>query len=128
MTAATKSGEPILAWLNRRSEAARQSEVDFDDSSLELRRLFRWLKERGLTAIITAERGTDTLTRHGLEEYISDCVILLDNRVTETVLTRRHRPSTTSSARAPGSQRIHSVFSPQKVQLASASAFENRRL
>jgi len=57
----------------------------------ELRRLFRWLKERGLTAIVTGERGLNTLTRHGLEEYISDCVILLDHRVTDTVLTRRLR-------------------------------------
>ena len=57
----------------------------------ELRRLFRWLKERNLTAIVTGERGAGTLTRHGLEEYISDCVILLDHRVTETVLTRRLR-------------------------------------
>ena len=57
----------------------------------ELRRLFRWLKERNLTAIVTGERGQATLTRHGLEEYISDCVILLDHQVTETVLTRRLR-------------------------------------
>ncbi len=57
----------------------------------ELRRLFRWLKDRGLTAIITGERGDGTLTRHGLEEYISDCVILLDHKVHETVLTRRLR-------------------------------------
>jgi circadian clock protein KaiC len=57
----------------------------------ELRRLFRWLKERNLTAVITAERGAGTLTRHGLEEYISDCVILLDHRVTETISTRRLR-------------------------------------
>jgi circadian clock protein KaiC len=57
----------------------------------ELRRLFRWLKERKLTTIVTGERGRDTLTRHGLEEYLSDCVILLDHRVTETVLTRRLR-------------------------------------
>lgn len=57
----------------------------------ELRRLFRWLKERKLTAIITGERGQATLTRHGLEEYISDCVILLDHQVTETILTRRLR-------------------------------------
>jgi circadian clock protein KaiC len=57
----------------------------------ELRRLFRWLKERGLTAIITGERGQGLLTRHGLEEYISDCVILLDHQVTEAVLTRRLR-------------------------------------
>ncbi len=64
-----------------------------DESVLrsELRRLFRWLKERNLTAVITGERGQDTLTRHGLEEYISDCVILLDHRVTEAVLTRRLR-------------------------------------
>ena len=48
----------------------------------ELRRLFRWLKSRGVTAIVTAERGTGALTRHGLEEYVSDCVILLDQRVT----------------------------------------------
>jgi circadian clock protein KaiC len=57
----------------------------------ELRRLFGWLKDRGLTAIITGERGESTLTRHGLEEYISDCVILLDNRVQDQVTTRRLR-------------------------------------
>src|ERR1700719_1447154 len=47
----------------------------------ELRRLFRWLKDKGVTAVITAERGEGTLTRQGLEEYVSDCVILLDHRV-----------------------------------------------
>src|SRR5690348_2645417 len=57
----------------------------------ELRRLFRWLKERGVTAIITAERGEGTLTRNGIEEYVSDCVILLDHRVSEQVSTRRLR-------------------------------------
>ena len=57
----------------------------------ELRRLFRWLKERGVTAVITAERGSGALTRHGLEEYVSDCVILLDHRVVEQVSTRRLR-------------------------------------
>ena len=57
----------------------------------ELRRLFRWLKDRKLTAVVTGERGQSTLSRHGLEEYISDCVILLDHQVTETVLTRRLR-------------------------------------
>jgi circadian clock protein KaiC len=57
----------------------------------ELRRLFGWLKERGLTAIITGERGAGALTRHGLEEYVSDCVILLDNRVHDQVTTRRLR-------------------------------------
>lgn len=57
----------------------------------ELRRLFRWLKDRGATAVITAERGDGSLTRHGLEEYVSDCVILLDHRVTDQVSTRRLR-------------------------------------
>jgi circadian clock protein KaiC len=60
----------------------------------ELRRLFRWLKNKGVTAIITAERGSGqggSLTRHGLEEYVSDCVILLDHRVIEQISTRRLR-------------------------------------
>ncbi len=57
----------------------------------ELRRLFRWLKERGVTAIITGERGDDKLTRQGLEEYVSDCVIMLDHRVNEQTSTRRLR-------------------------------------
>jgi circadian clock protein KaiC len=57
----------------------------------ELRRLFRWLKDKGVTAVITAERGSGSLTRHGLEEYVSDCVILLDHRVAENISTRRLR-------------------------------------
>jgi circadian clock protein KaiC len=57
----------------------------------ELRRLFRWLKVKGVTAVITAERGREQLTRHGLEEYVSDCVILLDHRVHEQVATRNLR-------------------------------------
>ena len=57
----------------------------------ELRRLFGWLKERGMTAVITAERGEGALTRHGLEEYVSDCVILLDHRVVEQISIRRLR-------------------------------------
>ena len=57
----------------------------------EIRRLFRWLKEKGVTTIITAERGDGTLTRQGLEEYVSDCVILLDNRVIDQITTRRLR-------------------------------------
>ena len=57
----------------------------------ELRRLFTWLKDRNLTVIITGERGDGQLTRHGLEEYVSDCVILLDNRVEQQVATRRLR-------------------------------------
>ena len=57
----------------------------------ELRRLFRWLKVKGVTAIITGERGEETLTRQGLEEYVSDCVIMLDHRITEQTSTRRLR-------------------------------------
>ncbi len=57
----------------------------------ELRRLFRWLKDRGVTAVITGERGDGLLTRHGLEEYVSDCVIVLDHRVSEQMSTRRLR-------------------------------------
>jgi circadian clock protein KaiC len=56
-----------------------------------LRRLFRWLKDKGVTAIITAERGNNQLTRHGLEEYVSDCVILLDHRVSDQIATRHLR-------------------------------------
>jgi circadian clock protein KaiC len=57
----------------------------------ELRRLFRWLKDKGVTAVITAERGREQLTRHGLEEYVSDCVILLDHRVYDQIATRHLR-------------------------------------
>jgi circadian clock protein KaiC len=57
----------------------------------ELRRLFRWLKDKGVTAIITGERGIGTLTRQGLEEYVSDCVIVLDHRVDEQTSSRRMR-------------------------------------
>lgn len=63
----------------------------FTDPSLlraELRRLFGWIKDRGLTAVITAERGEGQLTRHGIEEYVSDCVVLLDNRVEDQITTR----------------------------------------
>jgi circadian clock protein KaiC len=57
----------------------------------ELRRLFRWLQDKGVTAIITGERGEGTLTRQGLEEYVSDCVIVLDHRVSDQVSSRRLR-------------------------------------
>ena len=57
----------------------------------ELRRLFGWLKDRGMTTIITGERGDGALTRQGLEEYVSDCVILLDHRVNGQISTRRLR-------------------------------------
>jgi circadian clock protein KaiC len=57
----------------------------------EIRRLFRWLKDRGLTVVVTGEQGEGTLTRQGLEEYVSDCVIFLDHRVTSETSTRRLR-------------------------------------
>ena len=57
----------------------------------ELQRLFRWLEDHKLTAVVTAEAGINALTRHGLEEYIADCVIALDHRVTEQISTRRLR-------------------------------------
>jgi circadian clock protein KaiC len=57
----------------------------------ELYRLFEWLKEKGVTAIVTGERGDRTLTRHGIEEYVSDCVILLEQKVADEVATRRLR-------------------------------------
>ena len=66
----------------------------FSDTAIlraELRRLFAWLKDKGVTAIITGERGDGQLTRYGIEEYVSDCVILLDNRVVDQVTTRRLR-------------------------------------
>lgn len=57
----------------------------------ELRRLFRWLKDKGMTAVITGEKGDSTITRYGLEEYVADCVIVLDQRVAEQISTRRLR-------------------------------------
>jgi circadian clock protein KaiC len=57
----------------------------------ELRRLFDWLKDRQLSTVITAERGEGSLTRHGIEEYVSDCVILLDHRIVDDLSTRRLR-------------------------------------
>ena len=57
----------------------------------ELHRLFRWLKDKGVSAVVTGERGEGTITRFGLEEYVADCVIVLDHRVNEQVSTRRLR-------------------------------------
>jgi len=57
----------------------------------EIRRLFQWLRDKGVTTVITGERGENSLTRQGLEEYVSDCVILLDFRVIEQIATRRLR-------------------------------------
>lgn len=72
-------------------EALFSGLVDATILRAELRRLFAWLKEKNVTAIITCERGEGQLTRFGIEEYVSDCVILLDNRVQEQVTTRRLR-------------------------------------
>ncbi len=58
---------------------------------LEIKRLFRWLKDKHITALVTGEPGNGSYTRHGLEEYISDCIILLDNRVNEQISVRRIR-------------------------------------
>jgi circadian clock protein KaiC len=57
----------------------------------ELRRLFYWLKQQGMSTVITAEQGSGSLTRQGLEEYVSDCVILLDHRIRNEISTRRLR-------------------------------------
>ena len=57
----------------------------------EFRRLVTWLKDKGITSIVTTERGKDSITRHGLEEYIADCVVTLDNRIEDQVATRRLR-------------------------------------
>ncbi len=58
---------------------------------VEIKRLFRWLKNKEVTALVTGETGQSSLTRHGLEEYLSDCIILLDNRVREQIAIRRIR-------------------------------------
>jgi circadian clock protein KaiC len=67
----------------------------------EFRRLFGWLKDRDLTTVITAERGEGTLTRHGLEEYVSDCVILVDHRIKDQISARRSR----NNVRRKGSEK-----------------------
>ncbi|MEP7110780.1 MAG: circadian clock protein KaiC [Ferruginibacter sp.] len=65
--------------------------LDYLTLRSEFRRLFSWFKDKKVTAIITAELGDAFLTRHGLEEYVADCVIILDNRVTNQIATRRLR-------------------------------------
>ena len=65
--------------------------TNFGILRLEIKRLFRWLKEKQVTAIVTGEPVQETYTRHGLEQYISDCIILLDNRVSEQIAIRRIR-------------------------------------
>jgi circadian clock protein KaiC len=57
----------------------------------ELRRLFRWLKDKGVTVVITGEKGDGALTRYGIEEYVADCVVMLDHRIIDQICTRRMR-------------------------------------
>ena len=96
--------EALLIRLNYAIDAVKAKRVVLDtietlfsglsnDAILrsELRRLFHWLKDKGITAVITGEQGQATLTRQGLEEYVSDCVIFLDHRIIEQVSTRRLR-------------------------------------
>jgi len=96
--------EPLFAILDDAIErvGAKRVVLDtievlfgaFGDDSIvrsELSRLARWLDDRGVTAIVTGERGDKTLTRNGIEEYVTDCVIVLDHRVTEEISTRRLR-------------------------------------
>ena len=90
-----------LEWWVGRNETRRLvlDSIDalfarFSDSAnlrFEISRLFSWIRERGITAIVTSERGDGTLTRRGLEEYASDCVILLDHRIQEQISKRRIR-------------------------------------
>jgi circadian clock protein KaiC len=78
---AIDSLESLFAAFSSRPDVVRS----------ELLRLFSWLGDRGLTAVITGERAEDTLIRHGMEEFLSDCVVLLDHRVVDEVATRRLR-------------------------------------
>ena len=89
----------------------------------ELRRLFDWLKESGVTAVITAERGEGQLTRHGIEEYVSDCVIVLDNRVEDQITTRRLRVREVPRLGA----RHQRISVPDRRRRASASCRSPRR-
>jgi circadian clock protein KaiC len=107
VTAGQFDFEPIFAILEDaiRQVGAKRVVLDsievifgaFGDDAIvrsELIRLVRWLDDRGITVILTGERGprgNDTLTRHGIEEYVTDCVIVLDHRVTEEISTRRLR-------------------------------------
>ncbi len=84
----------------------------------ELRRLFTWLKEKNVTAIITGERGEGQLSRHGLEEYVSDCVILLDNRVQNQITTRLLRVVKYRGSNS-WNQRISLPDRPQRHQRSS---------
>lgn len=87
----------------------------------ELQRLFRWLKDQGVTAVVTAERGEGTLTRQGLEEYVADCVVLLDHRVADQVSTRRLRIVKFRGA-AHGTNEYPFVITPQGLSVLPITA------
>ncbi|MDQ1393971.1 MAG: circadian clock protein KaiC [Acidimicrobiaceae bacterium] len=89
----------------------------------ELRRLFAWLKARGVTAVITAERGDGSLTRHGIEEYVSDCVIVLDHRVTDQLATRRLRVVKLRGAQHLSGE-LPFLIGPGGFSVVPVSAFE----
>ena len=72
----------------------------------ELRRLLAWLKDRGVTAVITGERGVDTLTRQGLEEYVSDCVILPDHRVAGNYISTPAAGASSDRGSSPRHERV----------------------
>jgi len=88
----------------------------------ELNRLFRWLKKRKLTAVVTGERGRERLTRHGLEEYASDCVVMLDHRVSEQVSTRRVRIVKYRGS-AHGHNEYPFLLTPKGVSIITVSGF-----
>ncbi len=85
----TRSARSGLCWTHWRPFFGGFSNTGI--LRAELRRLFEWLKQKRVTSIITAERGEGALTRHGLEEYVSDCVILLDHQVVNQLTPRRLR-------------------------------------
>jgi circadian clock protein KaiC len=97
-----------------------------DDTAIlraELRRLFTWLKDRGVTAIVTAERGDGKITRHGLEEYVSDCVITLDNRIEEQQAIRRIRVVKLRGS-AHGNNEYPFLINPHGFSVVPISAFD----
>ena len=90
LPAPSKRSAPSGSCLIR-SRSCSQVYRTWESSDRRYARLFSWIKERGLTAVITGERGEGEFTRHGLEEYVSDCVLLVDNRVEDQISTRRLR-------------------------------------
>jgi circadian clock protein KaiC len=134
--------EGLFARINQATQSVGAKRIVLDgiealfsglsDAALlraELSRLFHWLKDRNLTAIVTGERGSNTLTRHGLEEYVSDCVVLLDHRVNEQVSTRRLRVVKYRGS-AHGENEYPFLLSPRGVSIITVTglALEYRAL